>query len=75
MVLSTMKAKSTRMLPPTVRTMQTPIKSAMRKLCQGSKVGRTGVSSVSPAVVERLPKRESVELAREELYHSTTPES
>lgn len=63
------------MLPPTVSTMQTPMKRAMRKLCQGLNAGSTGTSSVAAGV--ELTKKSSVELpgVEEELYHSTTPES
>lgn len=62
------------MLPPTVSTMQTPMKRAMRKLCQGLNAGSTGTSSVASGV--ELTKK-SVELlgVEEELYHSTTLES
>ncbi|CAB0034982.1 unnamed protein product, partial [Trichogramma brassicae] len=49
MVRSTMKASRTRMLPPTVNTMQIPKASAMSIVCHSSNGGSTGVKNSSPA--------------------------
>ena len=47
MALSTIKASSTRIFPPTVNTMQVPIKIAIKTDCQSSNGGKTAFKESS----------------------------